>query len=123
MSSLACDVITRLLITIIAVACPAFAQTNTPSVTNAVLHVPLSDIGQKTVILGALGRPIGEDITIHGRKEPRRPMSGPNEFRVDTVNGAKLKEPTIINVRGTSGPAIPKPRFADMRLAIFGLNI
>ena len=28
-------------------------------------------------------------------------MSGPNEFRVDTVNGEKLESPTVVNVRGT----------------------
>src|SRR6266850_6204472 len=64
-------------------------------------RVPLVDIGRKTVVLGCLGRPIGEEVTIHGHKEPPRPMSSLDCFLVDTVNGEKLINPTVINVRGT----------------------
>jgi hypothetical protein len=64
-------------------------------------RVPLADIGRKMVILGRLGRPIGEEVTIHGHKEPPRPMTGADCFRVDTVNGERLENPTVVNVRGT----------------------
>lgn len=63
-------------------------------------RIPLADVGSRTVILGCLGRPIGEEITIHGYKEPPRPMQGSECFRVDTVNGERVERPTVINVRG-----------------------
>jgi len=89
----------RLLILMFVVASPTFAQTNAPPATNAVLQVPLSDIGSRTVILGHLGLPIGEEVTIHGHKPAPVSMAWYN-FEVDTLNGEVLKHPVKIVVRG-----------------------
>ncbi|SRR6266705_5440510 len=91
--------ITRYFILFFAVAYSAFAQTNAPTSTNVVFQIPLSDIGQRTVILGALGRPIGEEVTIHGHKWAT-PHMGAFNFQVDTLNGELLKRSVNIMVRG-----------------------
>ena len=48
--------------------------------------VEADDVGHKSVIYGALYRPIGEEMTIHGKA-----IEGMwTQFRVDSVNGQKV---------------------------------
>jgi hypothetical protein len=62
--------------------------------------IPLTEIGQRTIVLGLLGRPIGEELTIHGRKQTPRQDNGGNSFLVDRVNGQKFDHPVGLNVLG-----------------------
>ena len=66
-------------------------------------RVPLSDIGRQTVILGELGRPIGEEVTIHGHTQaPNIPNHG-TTFLADSVDGKKLERPVGLDIRGILG--------------------
>jgi hypothetical protein len=55
------------------------------------------EIGNRTIILGYLGHPIGEELTIHGKKLTHLPLI---EFRVDTVNDKKLERTMGITIDG-----------------------
>ncbi|HWY31454.1 MAG TPA: hypothetical protein VNX46_11895, partial [Candidatus Acidoferrum sp.] len=65
--------------------------------------VASSDIGRRTVILGDLGRPIGEEVTIHGRTQTPNIYNGGASFLVDSVDGQKLERSVALNVRGITG--------------------
>ena len=59
--------------------------------------VKASEIGNGIIILGDLGHPIGEDLTIHGTKT----TNGPGiEFRVDKVNNQILDRSMGITIDG-----------------------
>jgi hypothetical protein len=59
-----------------------------------------SDVGNQTVVLGWLGRPIGTELAIHGHKLPWEVKSDPRAFLVDSVDGQKLARPVALFVRG-----------------------
>src|ERR1700749_5051208 len=63
-------------------------------------EISLADIGRSTVVLGELGRPIGEELTIHGRSQPPGGNNGGASFLVDRVNGKKLNQPLNLDVLG-----------------------
>jgi hypothetical protein len=66
-------------------------------------QIPVSGIGRQAVILGELGRPIGEEVTIHGHKESPTMLNGVHSFFVDILNGHKLEHPIGIDVDGIRG--------------------
>jgi hypothetical protein len=55
------------------------------------------EIGNRTIILGDLGHPIGEELTIHGKKVTNGPL---HQFRVDTVNNQLLEHSMAVNIEG-----------------------
>jgi hypothetical protein len=80
-------------------------------------RISAGEIIGKYVITGALGVPIGEEVTIHGHKtRPAGPDSG-TEFLVDTINGNKLQPPAEVGIRG-----IEKWRY-DQEATIRGYEI
>lgn len=56
-----------------------------------------SDIGQGTIIMGMLGKPIGQDVTIHGRKVTNLFA---DLFVVDVIDGEKCTPSATIHVPG-----------------------
>jgi hypothetical protein len=60
--------------------------------------VPVAEIGSKVLILGQLGVPIGETVTVSGVKKANGPLA--DYFWVDTVNGKKLSGVRGIQVEG-----------------------
>jgi hypothetical protein len=61
-----------------------------------VAAIPLNDIGESTVILGELRRPIGEEVTIHGYKFTNGPLD--DCFFVQTLNGKKFEPGTTVQI-------------------------
>ena len=62
-------------------------------------EVPASDIRARVVILGDLGQPIGETVTIHGTTV--RPGKGDEvDIAVDSVNGKPLRPRTTVQIKG-----------------------
>jgi hypothetical protein len=60
-------------------------------------EVTVNDVGRRVVICGNLGQPIGEEVTVRGRKVPAGKGDQINFF-VEAVNGQPLKPPTTIQV-------------------------
>jgi lipopolysaccharide export LptBFGC system permease protein LptF len=63
-----------------------------------VVTIEASDVGEGTIIRGDLGLPIGEEVTIHGKKLAN-PLSA-HTFLVDTVNYQKREQSRTVNVVG-----------------------
>ena len=81
--------------TLMLAASPALGQMDSSS-----RQIPAAEIGSKTLILGDLGVPIGEAVTISGEKRTNGPLA--NQFWVDTINGKKLAGVRGILVKGIS---------------------
>lgn len=84
----------RFAFTLSAMLCVGCAATNS--------RVPVADIGRGTIVLGGLGRPVGQEVSIHGHKLGRHPMQSAGAFLVDLVDGQKLGHPVTIYGRGIS---------------------
>lgn len=66
-------------------------------------HFSVADIGTRAIVIGVLGWPVGQEITIHGHKLSLAERNGPLEkgsFLVDAVDGQKLGARVVIRVRG-----------------------
>ncbi len=60
--------------------------------------VRAADVGAKTVILGELGRAVGEEVTIRGRKI--RDGGRGDLFLVEAVDGRRLEQAVEVEIRG-----------------------
>lgn len=86
--------------------------------------VNASDLGTKVKIIGPLGKPLGEMITIECKtlppnEQPRGKDSAGRFFvKVTAVDGVALKKPVVIEVRVF--PFSPKPKRDGMDLEITG---
>ncbi len=65
-----------------------------------ILSIPLSDICKRTVILGHLRRPIGEEVTVSGYKFTNGP--GDDCFFVEALSGEILEPATTLQIPGIS---------------------
>ncbi len=74
-------------------------------------RIPVTDIGVRSVILGDLRRPIGQEVTIHGYKFTNGPYR--DCFRVETVDGERLAPSTYVHIRGIA--AWPDKTVATIR--------
>jgi len=63
------------------------------------VQVSPREVGSQVIILGALGRPIGEKVTVHGVKV-RAAKGGQVDFAVDSVDGKRFERPVTIQVDG-----------------------
>lgn len=63
-------------------------------------NIPLTEIGGRSIVFGLLGRPIGEELTIHGRTQEGSVYNGGNNFLVDRVNGKILDRRIGLNISG-----------------------
>jgi len=74
-------------------------------------RIPVTDIGERTVIMGDLRQPIGQEVTIYGYKFTNGPYH--DCFRVETVDGRRLPTSTYVHIRGIA--AWPDKTVATIR--------
>src|SRR5258705_12528400 len=74
-------------------------------------RIPVTDIGERTVILGDLRHTIGQEVTTYGYKLTNGPYR--DCFRVETVDGRRLAPSTYVHIRGIA--AWPDKTVATIR--------
>lgn len=87
----------RLLVLILAGSFCAIADTPKPQL------IDWSGAGTEYVIIGELGLPVGEEITIQGERITLLPDVYCTAFVVDAVNGTKLGTPKTIAIDNITG--------------------
>jgi hypothetical protein len=66
-----------------------------------VKQIDSDDIGRTVIVLGNLGRPLGEKMTIQGRKLTTEDgLKGDTTFEVQKIDGEALDRPRRVNIDG-----------------------